>query len=154
MVHLSHLLSAKSFQIRLFCSDFKPIRLMGNPPVSRALVRRARLNYKFQRILLAKLLLTHAYLAEFCLLVVLVIENTTKLNTINYSAILSRFIQVILVMYIWKLTNVNRVNRRKAILIWIEYFWLLTRSISSRNACEQTRLCIPLYINGEYKQDL
>ena len=123
-------------------------RLMGNPPVSRALVRRARLNYKFQRILLAKLLLTHAYLAEFCLLVVLIFESTTKLNTINYSAILSRFIQVILVMYIWKLTNVNRVNRRKAII------WLLTRSISSRNACEQTRLCIPLYINGEYKQDL
>ena len=127
---------------------------MGNPPVSRALVRRARLNYKFQCILLAKLLLTHAYLAEFCLLVVLIFESTTKLNTIHYSAILSRFIQVVLVMYIWNLTNVNRVNRRKAILIWIEYFWLLTRSISSRNACEQTRLCIPLYINGEYKQDL
>ena len=127
---------------------------MDNPPVSRALVRRARLNYKFQRILLAKLLITHAYLAEFCLPVVLIFESTTKLNTINYSAILSRFIQVILVMYIWKLTNVNRVNRRKAIFIWIEYFWLLTRSNSSRNACEQTRLCIPLYINGEYKQDL
>jgi hypothetical protein len=112
-------------------------RLMGNPPVGRALVRRARvrLNYKFQRILLAKLLLTHAYLAEFCLLVVL---------TANYLAILSRFIQVILVTYIWKLTSVNRVNCRKAILIWIEYFWLLTRSFSSRNACEQTRLCILL----------
>ena len=49
-------------------------------------------------------------------------------------------------MYIWKLTNVNRVNRRKAILIWVEYFWLLTRYFSSRNACEQTRLCILLYI--------
>jgi hypothetical protein len=120
--------------------------LTGNPPVSRALVRRAWLNYKFQRILLAKLLLTHAYLAEFCILVVLIFESTTKLNTVNYSAILSRFIQVILVMYIWKLTNVNRVNHRKAILIWIEYFWLLTRYFSSRNACEQTRLCILLYI--------
>jgi hypothetical protein len=94
---------------------------MGNPPVSRALVRRARLNYKFQRILLAKLLLAHAYLAEFCLLVVLIFESTTKLNAVNYSAILSRFIQVILVMYLWKLTNVNRVNRRKAMLIWIEF---------------------------------
>jgi hypothetical protein len=50
--------------------------LTGNPPVSRALVRRARLNYKFQRILLAKLLLTHAYLAEFCILVVLICERS------------------------------------------------------------------------------
>jgi hypothetical protein len=121
-------------------------RLMGDPPVSRALVRRARLNYKFQRILLARLLLAHAYLPEFCLLVVLIFESTTKLNTVNYSAILSRFIQVILVMYICKLINVNRVNRRKASLIWIEYFWFLTRYFSSRqNACEQTRLCILLY---------
>jgi hypothetical protein len=122
---------------------------MGNPPVSRALVRRARLNYKFQRILLSKLLIAHAYLAEFYLLVVLIFESTTKLNAVNYSAILwflSRFIQVILVMYLWKLTNVNRVNRRKAMLIWIEYFWLLTRYFSLRNACEQTRLCILLYI--------
>ena len=95
---------------------------------------------------MAKLFLTHAYLAEFCILVVLVFESTNKLNTVNYSAILSRFIQVILVMYIWKLTNVNRVNRRKAILIWIEYFWLLTKYFSSRNAWEQTRLCILLYI--------
>jgi hypothetical protein len=62
---------------------------MGNPPVSRALVRRARLNYKFQLILLAKLLLAHAYLAEFCFLVVLIFESTTKLNAVNYSAILS-----------------------------------------------------------------
>jgi hypothetical protein len=168
MVHLRHLLSAKSFQIRLFCSDFKPIRgmaggrydcvvspdrgliarLTGNPPVSRALVRRARLNYKFQRILLAKLLLAHAYLAEFCLMVVLIFESTTKLNTVNYLAILSRFIQLILVMYIWKLTSVNRVNRRKAILIWIEYFWLLTSSFSSRNACDVANKldCVFYYI--------
>ena len=132
----------KSGYVALILNQFEVPRLMDNPPVGRALVRRARLNYKFQRILLAKLLLTHAYLAEFCLLVVLIFESTTKLNTANYLAILSRFIQVILVMYIWKLTSVNRVNCRKAILIWIEYFWLLTRSFSSRNACEQTRLCI------------
>jgi hypothetical protein len=119
---------------------------MGDAPVSRALVRRARLNYKFQRILLARLLLAHAYLPEFCLLVVLIFESTTKLNTVNYSAILSRFIQVILVMYMCKLINVNRVNRRKASLICIEYFWFLKRYFSSRqNACEQTRLCILLY---------
>jgi hypothetical protein len=162
MVHLCHLLSAKSFQFRWFFPDFKPIRgidcvaspdrgLMarrtGNPPVSRALVRRARLNYKFQRILLAKLLLAYAYLAEFCLLVVLIFESTTILNTVNYSSILSRFIEVILVMYMWKLTNVNRVYCRKAILIWIEYFWLLTRYFSSRNACEQTWLCIQKMAN-------
>jgi hypothetical protein len=150
MVHLRHLLSGNPFKsgyVALILKQFEvwlriivsPDRgliarlyIMGNPPVGRALVRRARLNYKFQRILLAKLLLTHAYLAEFCLLVVLIFQSTTKLNTANYLAILSRFIQVILVMYIWKLTSVNRVNCRKAILIWIEYFWLLTITFSSR----------------------
>ena len=50
-------------------------------------------------ILLAKLLLAEKVSAEFCLLVVSIFESTTKLNSLDYSAILSRFIQVILGIY-------------------------------------------------------